>query len=432
MIERFNSFIESKSLFIDGDKLLLAASGGADSMALFHLLRAVDIEFSVAHVNYSLRDTESTEDAIWLKDICEKYQVPFFEKTISNDYWKEGMNIQKEAREIRYSFFQELVEKYHFTKILTAHHKDDVVETVLMNLTRGTGISGLKGIQVINENIVRPLLFAEKEELLSYLSMEGHAWREDSSNSTTKYKRNRFRHDIIPLLKEENPAFNEAIERLIENVMSVEEVYLEAYQDFTAAAIRNDGEQIKIEKSDPIRLRRFLFEYLKDFSFNRSQVNDVLRSLASIGKNVESESHFLFIDRNELILLKKEVQESPELEIVENASALLHPIKLIFSSSRKFQKVKDENIGQFDKEKLTFPLKIRPWKEGDRMRPLGMKGNKKVSDILIDKKISQADKRSVYVLLSKDEIIWIPGIQMSETAKVDPTTSIIWKAEQST
>jgi tRNA(Ile)-lysidine synthase len=299
-----------------------------------------------------------------------------------------------------------------------------------MNLTRGTGISGLKGIQVVNENIVRPLLFADKNEILQFLNTEGHTWREDSSNSTTKYKRNRFRHDIIPLLKEENPAFNEAIERLIENVTKVEEVYAEVYQAFLSSAIRKDGDQVKIEKNDPILLSKFLFEYLKEFGFNRSQVSDVLRSLPSVGKNVESESHFLFIDRNELILVEREVQNSAELEIVENASALLHPIKLTFSNASEFVKSSNENIGQFDKRKLTFPLKVRPWKEGDRIQPLGMKGNKKVSDILIDKKVSQADKRSIYVLISNDEIIWIPGIQLSEVAKVDAETSHIWKAER--
>ena len=430
MIQRFYSFIESKSLFTKEDKLLLGVSGGADSMALFHLLRALDVEFSVAHVNYSLRGEESLEDAKWVEKKCKEYAIPYYEKVVSEDYWKEGMNIQNEAREIRYSFFRELAEIHHFTKILTAHQKDDLVETVLMNLTRGTGISGLKGIQVVNENIVRPLLFADKNEILQFLTTEGYTWREDSSNSTTKYKRNRFRHDIIPLLKEENPAFNEAIERLIENVMKVEEVYGEVYQAFLSSAIRKDGEQVKIEKNDPILLNKFLFEYLKEFGFNRSQVSDVLRSLRSVGKNVESESHFLFIDRNELILLEKEVQNTTELEIVENASALLHPIKLTFSHVSEFVKSSNENIGQFDIGKLTFPLKVRPWKEGDRMQPLGMKGKKKVSDILIDKKVSQADKRSIYVLISNNEIIWIPGIQLSEVAKVDAETSHIWKAER--
>lgn len=429
MIHSFQNFVQSNALFDKEEKLLLAFSGGADSVALFYLLKDSGYSFSVAHVNYSLRGEESNEDAAFVKDLCEEYKVPCFIKVIPGNHWQKGMNIQSEARDIRYAFFNKLKKEHGFTNVLTAHHKDDNVETILMNLTRGTGIKGLKGIEVKKEGIIRPLLFAERSEIESFLNEHEYSWRTDSSNSSTKYKRNRFRSEIIPLLKKENPSLIAAFDRLIENVTYVDEVFEEAYSKFKEKHIRGENNQIKINKSEIILLKRFLFEFLKDFNFNRDQVADLLAALNNVGKNFESNSHSLFVDREDLVLVEKEESEINELEIVENASALLHPIMLRFFTIDRLIKGRGNDLGQFDKGKLTFPLKLRQWKEGDKIQPLGMKGTKKISDVLIDKKISIADKPSVLVLESDGEVIWVPGLMTSEKVKVDDSTSDIWCAE---
>jgi tRNA(Ile)-lysidine synthase len=429
MNQRFNEFIDEKQLFSKKDKLLLGLSGGADSMALFHLLHENAFNFSVAHINYGLRDAESEEDERFVRELCEKYNVPVYILSIPTSHWERGMNVQAEARTIRYRYFNDLVNELAFTKILTAHHKDDSIETILMNITRGTGVDGLLGIEALSGILARPLLFAERKEIESFLKENNYSWREDSSNKSSKYKRNRFRKEIIPLMREENPSLSEAFDRMIENISSVNEVFNEAYESFCNEFITYEDDQIKIDKQEASLLKRFLFPFLKSYGFNREQTKEMIQTLPNVGKLFVSNTHSLYIDRGELIILKKEDEKEVNLEIVENASALLHPVKLRFSTSNEFKSQKGERIAQFDKDKLTFPLLLRLWKEGDRMQPFGMKGSKKVSDILIDKKISQADKKKIHVLLSNEEIIWIPGIQFSEKVKIEESTKHIWKAE---
>lgn len=429
MIQRFLDFIQSKDLFTKKDNLLLALSGGADSVLLFHLLRECNFSFSVAHVNYGLRNEESEKDAAFVESLCEEYNINCFTKVIPESHWKKGVNIQAEARDIRYSFFNEILTENNFTRILSAHHKADNIETILMNISRGTGLSGLKGMEAKSGSLVRPILFAERKDIETYLKDNKFTWRNDSSNSSNKYKRNRFRNEIIPLFEKENPSFSDAIDRLIDNISTVEEVYLEAFMKFCSSHIKKEGGQVKIDKSDTEQLDRFLFEYLKDFGFNRDQVRDIISTLPNVGKQMESKSHILFIDRSELVLVLNEESVDETLEIVENASALLSPVILKFYSASNLDKEAGSGLGQFDKSKLTFPLKLRYWKEGDRIQPLGMKGTKKVSDVLIDKKVSSALKKNRMVLLSENEIIWVVGLLISEKAKVVSSTKEIWCAE---
>lgn len=429
MFQRFLDFVESKDLFTKDDKLLLALSGGADSVSLFHLLRESDFSFSVAHVNFSLRGEESDADCSFVVSLCKEYEIDYFIKDVPESYWKKGMNIQAEAREIRYSFFKDLAEEYTFTKILSAHHKEDNVETILMNISRGTGIKGLKGMEAKRDMLVRPLLFTERKEIENYLNEKKLTWRNDSSNESNKYKRNRFRNEIIPLLKKENPSLLEAIDRMIENITNVEEVYMEAFKSFCINNIKREGAHVKVDKTNPLHLKRYLYEYLKDFGFNRDQVNDIIKTLPKVGKQFESNTHILLIDRSDLVLLIKEERNDDVLEIVENASALLHPLVLKFYGSNFFKKDGNSKLAQFDKSKLSFPLKLRIWQDGDRIQPLGMKGSKKVSDVLIDKKVSSAAKKNIMVLLSGDEIIWIVDCMISEKVKVEDDTKEIWCVE---
>lgn len=429
MIHDFLDFVQSKDLFSKEDNLLLALSGGADSVSLFHMLRESGYSFSVAHVNYSLRGEESDLDREFVKSLCEKHGIECFIKDVPESHWEKGMNIQAEARDIRYAFFNELAEENDFSKILSAHHKADNIETILMNISRGTGISGLKGMETISGNLVRPLLFAERKNIEAYLEDNKYDWRNDSSNSSSKYKRNRFRNEIIPLFENENPSFSDAIDRMIENVELVEGVFLEAFKTFCSNSVKKVGAKVYIDKSDILNLNRFLFEYLKDFGFNRDQVKDMLLTLPNVGKHFESGSHVLFVDRSDLVIVLKEDEVDESLEIVENASALLNPIILKFYTKDELNKNAGQVLGQFDKAKLKFPLKLRVWKEGDRIHPLGMKGTKKISDVLTDKKVSIASRKSTMVLLSDNEIVWLVGYVLSEKVKVEESTKEIWCAE---
>ena len=429
MIDRFKDFIQRNELFSKEDHLLLAFSGGADSVALFHLLKESAFSFSVAHVNYSLRAEESEGDENFVRQLAEKYEIECFVKKIAPSHWKGDKNIQAEARSIRYSFFEELIKENAFDKLLTAHHKDDNIESILMNITRGTGLKGLMGIDKKQGSLIRPLLFAERNEIENFLKNHNYEWREDSSNVLNKYKRNRFRNKIIPLFKEENPSFTEAIERMIENLHPVAEIYNEAFEKFKKELVFIEKDQIKIKTSDSIMLERFLFEFIQQYGFNRDQSHAILLSLNDSGKVFYSPSHRLFTDRSSLILMENMPSSYNEVIIDETVREITSPIHLLFSTSGKREIGTSDATAQFDRSRIHFPLRLRPWKEGDKIQPLGMKGMKKISDVLIDKKISRADKSKVMVLLSEDEIIWIVGIMCSDRVKVTPSTKEVWRVD---
>jgi tRNA(Ile)-lysidine synthase len=429
MIRRFLNFIEENELFSKEDHLLLGFSGGADSVALFHLLRESNFTFSVAHVNYSLRDKESEGDALFVRSLCDEYNIECFVKKIEKEHWKTKRNIQAEAREIRYTFFNELKKTYAFTKVLTAHHKDDNIESILMNIARGTGLKGLLGIEKKHDDLVRPLLFIERSEIEEYLNSKHFQWRNDSSNLESKYKRNRFRNKIIPLLNKENPSFTEAMDRLLENLAPVAEVYYEAFDKFKKEAVFQNKDEIKIDASQPDLLRRFLFEFIQDFGFNSAQTKDILKTLNETGRVFNSSSHRLYIDRAFIIIVKEAEISNSEISISESANEVLEPVHLVFSSTKGINFNPSNEIAVMDKSKLHFPLKLRHWKHGDRIQPLGMKGMKKISDILIDKKISLPDKSKLLLLLSNDEVIWIVGMMLSDKVKIRKSTQEVWKCE---
>ncbi len=429
MIDRFKDFIESNKLFSKEDSLLLALSGGADSIALFYLLKEEGFSFSVAHVNYSLRGEESIADAAFVSSICKANEVKFYLKEVLSDYWEKGMNIQAEARDIRYAYFDELLKENNYSWILTAHHKDDNTETILMNITRGTGLKGLMGLEKVKGNIIRPLLFAEREEIEKYLKSKNVDWREDSSNTSDKYKRNRFRNEIIPLLKKENPALNQALERMVENISYVNSSFIDSLEDFKDAFYSIQKGQIIIETISKKRLGIYLFDLIKEFNFNRDQVQNILYSIEEVGKVFISKSHELFIDRQKVIIVAKDFVKDEKIEIHENTSAIIDPMMLKFSTQKEGKIEGKKNVETFDKEKLLFPIILRKWKEGDRIQPLGMKGNKKVSDILIDKKVDRASKKNVFLLESEGEVVWIPGLVLSEKVKIDNETKVFWRVE---
>jgi tRNA(Ile)-lysidine synthase len=429
MISRFKKFISENSLFIKSDRLILALSGGIDSVALFHLLRLSGFDFEVAHVNYSLRGKDSDEDEQFAKTLCEVYGIEFHSKKVTPEYWKSKyLNIQNEARKIRYAFFNEL-DKNKSGKILTAHQLDDNLETVLMNFTRGTGIKGMMGIIVSNNNIVRPILNFTREDLESFLIENKFAWRDDKSNASLKYKRNRFRHKVIPFLKEENPALLKAFENYREQLNPVYNYYLTGFENFKKQNLVQGKEILKLTWKTEEELGLFLFPIIYEFGFNQTQSNDIKAAIDKPGRIFNSKTHFITVDRN-CVFIRKNKEEPPAFIQLQMATKQINePIALRCSIFENKTIQNDSAIGQFDLEKLQFPLTLRKWQQGDKIKPLGMKGSKKISDILIDNKIPLHEKENVFVLESNNEIIWLIGKVISDNFKITSKTKEVFRIE---
>ena len=432
MIARFKDYILNNILFSDNNRLILALSGGVDSVSLFHLLRLSEFKFEVAHVNYGLRGEDSDKDERFVEALCKEYKIEYHLKKIQPIYWKsESFNIQNEARNIRYIFFDKLI-KNESDKILTAHNQDDNLETVLMNFTRGTGISGMTGISSINGNIIRPILFLSRKELEAFLIKNNFTWREDESNASHKYKRNRFRHIIIPELKKENPALMLAFDRYIANIKPVNDYFLKGLEKYKKKYLSFENEGLILRWKTGEERDLFLFAVVSEYGFNQNQICNIKDSISFSGKYFNSNTHRLTIDRDRILIRKisdEQQTQIQEFEISETTWSLSDPIGLQIAISENTKIIKDAFFGQFDLDKLRFPLILRKWKPGDKMNPLGLRGEKKISDILIDKKIPLPDKSKVYVLESNDKIVWLIGIMIDENFKISNDTKRVWSAE---
>ena len=429
MIIRFKNHIFENAFFTKNDRLILALSGGIDSVALFHLLRLSAFNFEVAHVNYGLRGNDSDQDEEFVKSLCTGYGIEFHVKKIAPEYWEsDNLNIQNEARKIRYMFFNQLV-KSDSDKILTAHQQDDNLETVLMNFTRGSGIKGMMGIPEKKGNVIRPMLNLNREELESFLTEKDFKWRNDKSNSSVKYKRNRFRLDIIPLLKKENPALLKAFQQFIGQITPVYKFYTDGVESFKLRHLKQLKTAIQLSWESVEELNLFLFPVISEFGFNSTQSSDIKNALNRPGRAFYSETHTLTIDRD-FIFIRKKTEEIPtSIEIQKTTTFIIKPVALRCSVSDETSLQKNASIGQFDLEKLHFPLTLRNWRQGDKIKPLGMSGKKKISDILIDNKVPMHEKDNVYVLESNSDIIWLMGMVISDDYKIDNKTKKVWKIQ---
>jgi tRNA(Ile)-lysidine synthase len=422
MIENFKRNIEKNHLFSSQDKLLLALSGGSDSVALFHALRLSEYPFSAAHMNYNLRGEEARKDQEFVEDLCKTYNVHLDVKVIPAAHWEKVKgSVQLEARKLRYAFFNELAEK-NKSFILTAHHLDDQLESVLMNFTRGTGIRGLTGIPPRNKNIVRPLLSFPKKELHDFLQSKNYEWREDSSNQKDLYTRNRYRNTLVPVLLKENPNLYAGFKGFLKRMQLLEKNHERLVEEYKHKYMHKyeDGWQILLENSEDTAC--LLFDVLEPFGINSNQIERILSTRTS-GKNWITATHRIMYDRKRLFVhpLKADIPKS-SFEIDSSAAFMQKPFPLEISYSNNLEINSDPAIAQFDASKLKFPLKIRPWQKGDRMIPLGMPGSKKISDILIDLKVPLHFKSEVWVLLSNEEILWLVGYKQSEQCKISEAT----------
>lgn len=410
MLQELQNHIQKNLPFLIGKRLLLAVSGGIDSMVLVDLFTKLDFEISIAHCNFQLRGEESNQDEFFVKYKIQnaKHKI-FIQKFETQKYaGKNKLSIQQAARELRYNWFHELLEKEGFDYLLTAHHLDDSLETFLINFTRGTGIEGLTGIPQTNEKTIRPLLIFSREEIENYAQKNNIDWREDSSNASDKYFRNKIRHHVVPILKELNPSLLNSFQNTIQNLSETNSLAQDASQ--------LQFEKITFQKNEDIyfdihhlkalsNYKFYLYEWLKPYGFfDWTAINDLVNNQS--GKQVFSESHRLVKDRNQLILSRINNPNQEVILIHEEQKFIDNPIFLSFCNQSYISSPTKSSIF-VDKEKLKFPLVLRKWKEGDYFYPSGMQGKKKISKYFKDEKFSLIDKENTWLLCSENEIIWI-------------------------
>ena len=426
MRERLDKYIKQHNFFSKGDKLILAISGGADSVALAYLLKQLEYDFTMAHCNFGLRNKESDADEVFVKKLAKKLGVKCFTKSFETLKFatENKISIQMAARDLRYDWFENLRQKLRLDFILTAHHRDDDMETFFINLLRGTGIKGMLGVPQKKGSIVRPLLFTKKNEIYDFLKKNKIEYREDSSNKDDKYLRNKIRLQLIPLLEQMNPSFKETLTKEMDYLSGISEVYftqigrkkeqlLKQEMDYFTISI------VELKKLNP--LQTYLYELLNPFGF--LNVQDICNALeVQPGKQFFSATHRITIDRKQLIIQTIQEVEKVELQIDESEKECFSPIHLGFTITENFNIQNDLTIAMLDYDKLEFPLILRKWKKGDFFFPLGMNGKKKVSDFFTDNKISIPEKEQIWVLCSTDEIIWVVGMRISERFKISEKT----------
>jgi tRNA(Ile)-lysidine synthase len=432
MVEEFKKFVVENALLKKGDKTLITVSGGRDSVVLCELFYKAKFPFAIAHCNFQLRGKEANDDDAFVKKLAAKYKVEFFSKRFKTKAYSEKnkLSVQEAARVLRYEWFEEVRSKNGFDFIATAHHKDDELETFFINLTRGTGIAGLHGILPKRGAIIRPLLFAGRNEIDAFVKKIKLQFREDSSNASDKYLRNNIRHNILPLFEKINPSFRNTLSEEIKRLSEVEKVYNYFIESSAKRILRNNSISISALKKSKFA-EVVLYEILKKYQFNSDVAEEVFASLDSeSGKQFFSITHRLVKDRQRLIITKRNSAKTKSVfSVSQNTKRLVAPFKIELSkveNSDSFKIPKDNKIASLDFEKLKFPLEIRKWKEGDFFYPLGMKKKKKLSDFFIDIKLSLPEKESTWLLCSGIEIVYILGKRIDERYKVGKETKMIY------
>lgn len=429
MLQDFKQFIEENHLTDTNGKLLVAISGGVDSVVLGHLLHQCQFDVALAHCNFQLRGEESDKDQALIEDLAVKWGLKLFTKKFETEKLAKDqrISIQMVARNLRYEWFGEVCHRHNYTHIVTAHHRNDHIESMLLNLIRGTGLRGLEGIPVVRDNIIRPLLFATKEQILDYANDEGLSWREDQSNEDVKYRRNFVRKEIIPLLRTINPNIEESLNRTANYLSQVGEVFEEEMLTIASQIIEvnDDVISITIDRIKPEhRTTAFLSFQLLKYNFNQIQIESILRSLTKTGLMFYSGTHQLNIDRGKLLISPQRSDAEYYEHMASGGTLETQRHKLVFNEvdATKYQIQSDDQIAAFDSNLIKYPMVVRSWQEGDYFVPLGMKGKKKLSDFMIDRKIPLNLKERQLVLSSENEIAWVIGQQISEKFKITDDT----------
>ena len=438
MLQRFINYIKDNHLFNQADTLLVGVSGGIDSVVLLDLLDKGGFSFAIAHCNFRLRGSESDGDEKLVTDLSRKYDVQIYKTTYDTAVYAQEnkISIEMAARDLRYHWFEETRNANHFDYILVAHHRDDQLETFFLNLARGTGLTGLTGMHPIKGKIIRPLLFASRLEIKRYRHEHSLEFREDSSNSNTKYQRNKIRHDLLPMMEILNPSFREGLIRTMGYLGDVENIYNQSVmQNWERVSFRMGSDFLisiaELKLLNP--LPTYLFEFLKPFGFNSMVVNDIVLSLDGIsGKQFLSPNYRVVRDRDTLILSPVVNESQSHCYLEEGIKEIRLPVHLRITEIMKSEKFKisdSQNVACIDRDKIQFPLMIRKWQSGDYFRPLGMNGLKKISDFFIDSKMSLPEKENTWILANGEQVVWIIGRRLDDRYKITASTRNILKLE---
>jgi tRNA(Ile)-lysidine synthase len=438
MLGRFQEFITAHELCKPDDTILVTVSGGIDSAVMLDLFYKSHTNCIIAHCNFNLRGDESDGDEHFVRSLADRYEYPVYVKQFDTEKYAqdENLSIQMAARTLRYEWFEELCDLCSCHRIATAHNRDDVTETFFINLARGTGIKGLTGIREKNGRIIRPLLFAGRDEIEQYAQAEGIRWREDSSNKKTDYARNRIRHVVIPAMNEINQRFREIMPGNIERLKSAAAFYHQLIAEKKRSLLKRKGNQLilSIERlMENPHYESLLYEILSDFEFSSPVVKDICRGLqGSAGKIFLSPSFRLIKDRDYLILQPLKAKQKRRFYIENPYLDLTEPIQLKLSLenySPSYTFPASPAVACLDYDKLNFPLLIRKWEQGDYFQPFGMSGLKKLSDFFIDNKVSIPDKEETWLVTSGKDIVWVVGMRIDGRFSVEESTSKVFKME---
>ncbi len=433
MTDKFTAFIKKEVLFGSSDVVLLGVSGGLDSTVLAHLFAQSGYPFAIAHANFGLRGAESDEDERWVAALAERYQVPFHvHRFATQDYAHEhGFSTQMAARRLRYVWLEAVRSEHDYARIATAHHQDDQLETTLLNLVRGTGVAGLRGMLARRGALVRPLLFAPREELEAYAQQHQLEWREDRSNASDAYRRNQLRHHVVPLLRQLNPNMLGTYERTRERLRATEQVLLAEVDRVRKDAYREVKGEVWLDKAvlrQHPQTTLILAELIRPLGFSYPQARDVAACLsgdAVVGQRFLSERYVLFVEREQLVI-KQKTEEKLITQAVQVTDARIEipSLTLTFTvhPALNYPLPRQPHVAALDADRLRFPLQLRPWKAGDWFYPLGMEHRKKLSDFLIDRKVPRRRKASVYVLTSEENIVWVVGWRIDHRYRVTEQT----------
>lgn len=434
MIDRVQKFIQSEKLLPHNAKVIVGLSGGMDSMVLLDLLVLLEYRCIAAHCNFHLRGAESDRDADFVRKWCKNTDIPFTSIDFDTTCYAEDrkISIEMAARELRYEWFEILRKQYEADAIAVAHHRDDSVETVLLNLIRGTGIKGLSGISPRNGYVVRPLLTVSRSEIEDYIIERELPYVTDSTNDQDIYLRNYLRLNVIPKLEVVNPSVKESIIRTSKNISEAEKIYSESIREYIDVVFINDKINIPMLKKTASP-QSVLFELLSPLGFTSSTIEDIFQSMDSTpGKVFLSDRYRVIKDRSDFILEKitSDIISDEHYLIEEESKEITFPVRFNLRKEKTPVKIeKKKNILYADADKLKFPLIMRRWKAGDWFIPFGMNGKKKLSDYFTDRKFSLKDKKEAWVILSGENIVWIVNERSDNRYKITDESKNIFIIE---